>query len=60
MPAAEAIEHLIGLTSPVVFALGIGFAVPFMLVTAPIRAALVIADWPRLTQTAGSQHVDDG
>lgn len=35
-------------TSPVVFALGIGFAVPFLLVTAPLRLALIVAGWSGL------------
>ncbi len=35
-------------TSPVVFALGIGFAVPFLLVTAVLRVALVVAGWSSL------------
>ena len=30
-------------TSPIAFALGTGFAVPFLLVTAPIRVALILA-----------------
>lgn len=30
-------------TSPLVFALGVGFAVPFLLVTAPIRVALILS-----------------
>ena len=36
-------------TSPVVFALGIGFAVPFLLVTAVIRVVLIAAGWSSLT-----------
>jgi hypothetical protein len=35
-------------TSPVAFALGIGFAVPFLLVTAVLRIALVVAGWSSL------------
>lgn len=32
-------------TSPVAFALGVGFAVPFLLVTAVLRVGLVVAGW---------------
>ena len=35
-------------TSPVAFALGVGFAVPFLLVTAPIRVALILRGRRRL------------
>jgi hypothetical protein len=35
-------------TSPVVFALGIGFAVPSLLVTAGLRVALVAVGWSSL------------
>lgn len=35
-------------TSPVVVPLGIGFAVPFLLVTAVLRLALVVAGWSGL------------
>jgi hypothetical protein len=35
-------------TTPLALALGIGFALPFLLLLAPIRAALVIARWRSL------------
>jgi hypothetical protein len=35
-------------TSPIAFALGIGFAVPFLLVVTVLRAALVVAGWSSL------------
>jgi hypothetical protein len=35
-------------TSPVVFALGVGFAVPILLVTVPIRVALILSRRRRL------------
>jgi hypothetical protein len=35
-------------TSPIAFVLGIGFAVPFLLVVTVLRAALVVAGWSSL------------
>ena len=35
-------------TSPIAFALGIGFAVPFLLVVTVLRAALIVAGWSSL------------
>jgi hypothetical protein len=35
-------------TTPFALALGIGFALPFLLLLAPIRAALVVAGWRSL------------
>jgi hypothetical protein len=35
-------------TTPLALALGIGFALPFLLLPAPIRAALVVAGWRSL------------
>jgi hypothetical protein len=35
-------------TTPLALALGIGFALPFLLLLAPIRAALVVAGWRSL------------
>jgi hypothetical protein len=37
-------------TTPFALALGIGFALPFLLLMAPIRAGLVIAGWRNLRQ----------
>jgi hypothetical protein len=37
-------------TSPIAFGLGIGFAVPFLLVATVLRAALVVAGWSSLPQ----------
>jgi hypothetical protein len=35
-------------TTPLALALGVGFALPFLLLLAPIRAGLVLADWRSL------------
>lgn len=35
-------------TTPLALGLGAGFALPFLLVGAPIRALLVLAGWRRL------------
>jgi hypothetical protein len=35
-------------TTPLASSLGIGFALPFLLLLAPIRAALVVAGWRSL------------
>lgn len=37
-------------TSPPAFALGVGFAVPFLLVTVPIRVALILSDRRQLVK----------
>ena len=36
------------LTTPAALALGIGFALPFLVAPIPVRAALVVAGWRRL------------
>jgi hypothetical protein len=46
-------------TSPIVFAFGIGFAVPFILATAGLRVALILAGWSSLSQ-GGSVDPDTG